>query len=92
MRRSMPHPPTWRHTWPPCGLGTGDTALVQLPNVAEFYLRASTQTGRGTSVNALPSQRAAGVEGLCTRQPADATRQHELFRRRCFVDELATPR
>lgn len=76
-----------------CGLGHGDTALVQLPNVAEFYLVYFGLLKIGVApVNALFSHR--GFElGAYARQIKPrlviASRQHPLFGDDAFLAELA---
>ena len=75
-----------------CGLGHGDTALVQLPNVAELYLVFFALLKIGVApVNALFSHR--GLElGAYARQVRPrlvvASRRHELFGDDAFLAEL----
>ncbi|MDQ7775863.1 MAG: (2,3-dihydroxybenzoyl)adenylate synthase [Paracoccus aminovorans] len=74
------------------GLGHGDTALVQLPNVAEFYVVFFALLRIGVvPVNALFSHRrlelAAYAQQIAPRVVI-ASRRHELFRDDAFVDEL----
>jgi len=74
------------------GLGHGDTALVQLPNVAEFYVAFFALLRIGVApVNALYSHRRMEMAEYA-RQIAPgvviASRQHELFRDDAFADEL----
>ncbi|MTH77577.1 (2,3-dihydroxybenzoyl)adenylate synthase [Paracoccus aestuariivivens] len=74
------------------GLGHGDTALVQLPNVAEFYITFFALLRIGVApVNALFSHRRLELADYA-RQIAPsvviASRAHELFRDDTFADEL----
>ncbi|MGM0701581.1 MAG: (2,3-dihydroxybenzoyl)adenylate synthase [Pseudomonadota bacterium] len=76
------------------GLGHGDTALVQLPNVAEFYLVFFALLKLGVApVNALPSHRQLELRGYAHQlhpRLLIATRQHEPFTGDAFIDELAS--
>jgi len=74
------------------GLGHGDTAVVQLPNVAELYIVFFALLRIGVvPVNALFSHRRLELTEYA-RQIAPrlvvASRQHELFRDDGFADEL----
>ncbi|WP_104491576.1 (2,3-dihydroxybenzoyl)adenylate synthase [Paracoccus denitrificans] len=74
------------------GLGHGDTALVQLPNVAEFFVAFFALLRIGVApVNALFSHRrlelAEYVRQIAPRVVI-ASRQHELFRDDAFAEEL----
>lgn len=74
------------------GLGHGDTAVVQLPNVAEFYIVFFALLRIGVApVNALFSHRRLELSEY-VRQIAPrvviASRQHELFRDDAFADAL----
>ena len=74
------------------GLGQGDTALVQLPNVAEFYIVFFALLRIGVApVNALFSHRRMELAEYA-RQIAPrlviASRGHELFRDDAFADAL----
>ncbi|SIR05193.1 2,3-dihydroxybenzoate-AMP ligase [Paracoccus thiocyanatus] len=74
------------------GLGHGDTALVQLPNVAEFFVVFFALLRIGVvPVNALYSHRRLELAEYA-RQIAPrlvvASRRHELFRDDAFADEL----
>lgn len=76
------------------GLGHGDTALVQLPNVAEFYVAFFALLRIGVvPVNALYSHRRLELSEYA-RQIAPAVviaaRGHELFRDDAFVHDLCT--
>ncbi|PMR73606.1 (2,3-dihydroxybenzoyl)adenylate synthase [Billgrantia endophytica] len=74
------------------GLGHGDTALVQLPNVAEFYLVFLALLKIGVApVNALFSHRKLELSGYAQQlQPRllIAARRHELFASEDFIAEL----
>lgn len=74
------------------GLGHGDTALVQLPNVAEFYLVLFALLKIGVApVNALFSHRRLEVSAYAHQiQPrlVIAARRHELFKNDAFLDAL----
>lgn len=76
------------------GLGHGDTALVQLPNVAEFYLVFFALLKIGVApVNALFSHRRLELSGYARQiQPrvVIAARRHELFGDDAFLGELET--
>lgn len=74
------------------GLGHGDTAVVQLPNVGEFYIAFFALLRIGVApVNALFSHRRLELTEY-VRQIAPrlviASRQHELFRDDALADEL----
>ncbi|WP_323009652.1 (2,3-dihydroxybenzoyl)adenylate synthase [Paracoccus sp. (in: a-proteobacteria)] len=75
-----------------CGLGHGDTALVQLPNVAEFFVTFFALLRIGVApVNALFSHRRLELTEYARQiQPrvVIAAREHELFRDDAFADEL----
>ncbi|WP_185961536.1 (2,3-dihydroxybenzoyl)adenylate synthase [Telmatospirillum sp. J64-1] len=75
------------------GLGQGDTALVQLPNVAEFYLVFFALLKIGVApVNALFSHRRLELSSYAQQiQPrlVIASRRHELFEDDVFLAELA---
>ncbi|TFH87222.1 (2,3-dihydroxybenzoyl)adenylate synthase [Billgrantia azerbaijanica] len=75
------------------GLGHGDTALVQLPNVAEFYLVFFALLKLGVApVNALFSHRQLELRGYAQQlhpRLLIAARCHELFAGDAFIDELA---
>ncbi|WJS83260.1 (2,3-dihydroxybenzoyl)adenylate synthase [Paracoccus sp. TOH] len=78
------------------GLGHGDTAVVQLPNVAEFYIVFFALLRIGVApVNALFSHRRLELSEY-VRQIAPrvviASRQHELFRDDAFADALRAGR
>ncbi|WP_448956189.1 (2,3-dihydroxybenzoyl)adenylate synthase [Labrys neptuniae] len=74
------------------GLGHGDTALVQLPNVAEFYLVFFALLKIGVApVNALYSHRRLEMSAYARQiQPKVliAARGHELFGDETFLAEL----
>ncbi|WP_287882595.1 MULTISPECIES: (2,3-dihydroxybenzoyl)adenylate synthase [Paracoccus] len=74
------------------GLGHGDTALVQLPNVAEFFVAFFALLRIGVApVNALFSHRRlelAEYVRQITPRVVIASRQHELFRDDAFAEEL----
>jgi 2,3-dihydroxybenzoate-AMP ligase len=74
------------------GLGHGDTALVQLPNVAEFYVVFFALLRIGVvPVNALFSHRRLELTEYArqmTPRLLVASRRHELFRDDAFADEL----
>ncbi|GGF50194.1 2,3-dihydroxybenzoate-AMP ligase [Azorhizobium oxalatiphilum] len=74
------------------GLGPGDTALVQLPNVAEFYLVFFALLKIGVApVNALFSHRKLELSSYAQQiQPrlVVATRRHELFGDDAFLGQL----
>ncbi len=74
------------------GLGHGDTAVVQLPNVAEFFIAFFALLRIGVApVNALYSHRRLELTEY-VRQIAPrvviAARDHELFRDDAFADAL----
>ncbi|MDF9756928.1 2,3-dihydroxybenzoate-AMP ligase [Pseudomonas hunanensis] len=75
------------------GLGQGDTALVQLPNVAEFYIVLFALLKAGIApVNALYSHRQHELGAFARQiQPAllIASAEHEVFRNEAFLDDLA---
>ncbi|MFC6487518.1 (2,3-dihydroxybenzoyl)adenylate synthase [Nitratireductor sp. GCM10026969] len=74
------------------GLGKGDTALVQLPNVAEFYIVFFALLKIGVApVNALFSHRKlelTGYAGQIAPRVLIASRRHELFVDDGFITEL----
>ncbi|RCW82887.1 (2,3-dihydroxybenzoyl)adenylate synthase [Paracoccus lutimaris] len=74
------------------GLGHGDTALVQLPNVAEFYIVFFALLRIGVvPVNALYSHRRLELAAYAAQikpRLVIAARGHELFRDDAFADEL----
>jgi len=74
------------------GLGPGDTALVQLPNVAEFYIVFFALLKAGIApVNALFSHRKLELLAYARQiEPAVliAARRHELFATPSFLGEL----
>ncbi|MDZ5699775.1 (2,3-dihydroxybenzoyl)adenylate synthase [Chelativorans sp. M5D2P16] len=74
------------------GLGKGDTALVQLPNVAEFYIVFFALLRIGVApVNALFSHRKlelTGYAGQIAPRVLIASRRHELFADDGFIAEL----
>ncbi|OCC01329.1 2,3-dihydroxybenzoate-AMP ligase [Labrys sp. WJW] len=74
------------------GLGHGDTALVQLPNVAEFHIVFFALLKIGVApVNALYSHRRLEMSAYAQQiQPRllIAARRHELFADETFVGEL----
>ena len=74
------------------GLGRGDTALVQLPNLAELYIVFFALLRIGVApVNALFSHRRlelSAYAGQIAPRVVIASRAHELFRDDGFVDEL----
>ena len=74
------------------GLGHGDTALVQLPNVAEFYIVFFALLRIGVvPVNALYSHRRLELAAYAAQiapRLVIAARGHELFRDDVFADEL----
>lgn len=75
------------------GLGAGDTALVQLPNIAEFYITFFALLRIGVApVNALYSHRRLEMTDYARQiRPSVliAARAHELFRDDAFIDQLA---
>ena len=75
------------------GLGAGDTALVQLPNIAEFYITFFALLRIGIApVNALYSHRRLEMTDYARQiRPSllIAARGHELFRDDAFIEELA---
>lgn len=75
------------------GLGAGDTALVQLPNIAEFYITFFALLRIGVApVNALYSHRRLEMTDYARQiRPSllIAARGHELFRDDAFIEELA---
>ncbi|POF29065.1 (2,3-dihydroxybenzoyl)adenylate synthase [Roseibium marinum] len=74
------------------GLGPGDTALVQLPNVAEFYIVFFALLKAGVApVNALYSHRRHEMTAYAKQiRPTllIASRQHELFANDDFIKDL----
>ncbi|MFW6550008.1 (2,3-dihydroxybenzoyl)adenylate synthase BasE [Acinetobacter baumannii] len=74
------------------GLGKGDTALVQLPNVAEFYIVFFALLKAGVVVlNALYSHRQYELKAFIKQiQPKllIGSRQHEVFSNNQFIDSL----
>lgn len=74
------------------GLGHGDTALVQLPNVAEFYIVFFALLRIGVApVNALYSHRRLEMAAYASQiapRLVIAARGHELFRDDAFADQL----
>ncbi|WP_422374728.1 (2,3-dihydroxybenzoyl)adenylate synthase [Roseibium sp.] len=74
------------------GLGHGDTALVQLPNVAEFYIVFFALLKIGVApVNALYSHRRHEMTAYARQirpKLLIASRQHDLFRDDDFLQEL----
>lgn len=75
------------------GLGAGDTALVQLSNIAEFYITFFALLRIGVApVNALYSHRRLEMTDYARQiRPSllIAARGHELFRDDAFIEELA---
>ena len=71
------------------GLGQGDTALVQLPNVAEFYIVLFALLKAGIApLNALFSHRKLELTGYARQilpKVLIASRDHELFRDDSYV-------
>lgn len=74
------------------GLGHGDTALVQLPNIAEFYIVFFALLKIGVApVNALYSHRRLEMTAYARQiEPRllIASRQHELFADDAFLADL----
>lgn len=74
------------------GLGKGDTALVQLPNVAEFYIVFFALLKAGVvPLNALYSHRQYELNAFFKQiQPKllIGSRQHEVFHTNHFLDTL----
>ncbi|SMO74081.1 (2,3-dihydroxybenzoyl)adenylate synthase [Paracoccus laeviglucosivorans] len=74
------------------GLGHGDTALVQLPNVAEFFISFFALLRIGVApVNALFSHRRLEMTSYAAQiapKVVIASRAHELFADDAFADEL----
>lgn len=74
------------------GLGHGDTAVVQLPNIAELYIVFFALLRIGVApVNALFSHRRLELSSYAAQlgpRLVIASRQHELFRDDAFADEL----
>jgi len=75
------------------GLGKGDTALVQLPNIAEFYIVFFALLKAGiTPLNALYSHRQHEL-GTFARQISPrlviASREHQVFQDNRFIDLLS---
>ncbi len=75
------------------GLGHGDTALVQLPNVAEFYIVFFALLKIGVApVNALFNHRKLELTAYARQiEPrlVIASRWHELFANDAFVEDLS---
>ena len=75
-----------------CGLGHGDTALVQLPNVAELYLVFFALLKIGVApVNALFSHRRLELDAYARQirpRLVIASRRHELFADDAFLSQL----
>jgi len=76
-----------------CGIGKGDTALVQLPNVAEFYIVFFALLKAGiTPLNALYSHRQHEL-GAFFRQIRPrlviASREHPVFQDNRFINLLS---
>jgi len=80
------------------GIGRGDTALVQLPNVAEFYIVFFALMKIGAApVNAIFSHRRLEMTAYAEQiapKLVIASRAHELFTDDAFLDalKLASPR
>lgn len=74
------------------GLGPGDTAVVQLPNVAEFYIVFFALLKAGVApVNALFSHRRLELTNYVQQLKPRlliAARQHEMFKDDRFLNEL----
>ena len=74
------------------GIGKGDTALVQLPNIAEFYLVFFALIKIGVApVNALFSHRRLEMTSYAEQiapKLVIASRSHELFANDAFLDGL----
>ncbi|NIF18199.1 (2,3-dihydroxybenzoyl)adenylate synthase [Pantoea sp. Cy-639] len=72
------------------GLGQGDTALVQLPNVAEFYIVLFALLKAGIApLNALYSHRKLELTAYASQIAPKllvASREHEVFRDDSFVE------
>lgn len=76
------------------GVGKGDTALVQLPNIAEFYLVFFALIKIGAApINALFSHRRLEMTSYAEQiapKLVIASRSHELFADDAFLEELKT--
>lgn len=74
------------------GIGRGDTALVQLPNIAEFYLVFFALMKIGAApVNALFSHRRLEMTSYAEQiapKLVIGSRSHELFANDTFLDAL----
>lgn len=74
------------------GLGKGDAALVQLPNIAEFYIVFFALLKAGVvALNALYSHRQYELNAFIQQiQPKllIASRQHDVFSNNQFIDSL----
>ncbi|MCW2293060.1 2,3-dihydroxybenzoate-AMP ligase [Pseudomonas sp. BIGb0408] len=74
------------------GLGTGDTALVQLPNIAEFYIVLFALFKVGVApLNALYSHRKLELKSYAkqiTPKLLIASREHEVFHDDGYLDDL----
>ncbi len=74
------------------GLGPGDTALVQLPNIAEFYLLFFALLKAGIApVNALYSHQRLELTAYAAQLKPSlliASRGHRLFNDDVFIEEL----
>ena len=74
------------------GLGAGDTALVQLPNIAEFYIVFFALLKAGVApVNALYSHRKHEMTAYAAQIKPKlliACREHELFANDAFIKQL----
>lgn len=74
------------------GLGPGDTALVQLPNLAEFYIVFFALLKAGVApVNALYSHRRHEMTAYAKQirpKLLVASRQHELFKTDDFIEDV----
>ncbi|POA35735.1 MULTISPECIES: (2,3-dihydroxybenzoyl)adenylate synthase [unclassified Pseudomonas] len=74
------------------GLGKGDTALVQLPNIAEFYIVLFALLKAGIApLNALYSHRKLELKSYAqqiTPRLLIASREHEVFRDDSYITDL----
>lgn len=74
------------------GLGKGDTALVQLPNIAEFYIVFFALLKAGIApINALYSHRQHELGAFAAQirpRLLIASRAHEVFRDDAFLSQL----
>ncbi|MFJ2362368.1 (2,3-dihydroxybenzoyl)adenylate synthase [Pseudomonas sp. NPDC087697] len=74
------------------GLGKGDTALVQLPNIAEFYIVLFALLKAGIApLNALYSHRKLELKSYAkqiTPRLLIASREHEVFRDDSYIADL----